>query len=349
MNEEKSLHTHLKALIDANRGAIISITVIITISFLLLFLPRFAESATLLITSLVTSMADALVRILASGISQKAGTMSFTGIEAGNVNGGFYSFKFVLWALVIPLAISRPKGLRSLYLTLSIILLIVLLNIIRLVLASYTSGEGNLFTSGAWSLPYRIILFLLPLFFILHRGAGDITKSGISFLKTWRENQFIIFIAAAVIGSLPGLLYGSGFFLFDGVIWIVFSMAKGMLAVFSVTSSFTGRYLTNEHTSIYMSDSCAGLKTIFMLISLILLGKGKTFPKISFAAFGVLFLLILNAIRVTILFEINNEGAPAGVFDWWHSNFKYLFYIAVMALWLFWLQIQRQISREPQE
>ena len=344
MNEEKSLHTHLKALIDANRGAIISITVIITISFLLLVLPRFAESATLLITSLITSVADALVSILASGVSQKAGTMSFTGIEAGNVNGSFYSIKVILWALVIPLAISRPKGLRSLYLTSALILLIVLLNILRLVLASYTSGDGNMFTAGAWSLPYRIILFLLPLFFILYHGAGGIAKSGISFLKTWRENQFIIFIAAAVIGSLPGLLYGSGFFLFDWVIWLVFSMAKGMLAVFSVASSFTGRYLTNDHTSIYMSDSCAGLKTIFMLIALIFLGKGKIFKKAVFAATGVFFLLFLNAIRVTILFEINNEGAPAGVFDWWHSNFKYLFYIGVIALWMIWLHIVEPIN-----
>ena len=59
---------------------------------------------------------------------------------------------------------------------------------------------------------------------------------------------------------------------------------------------------------------------------------------------GVFFLLILNAIRVTILFEINNEGAPAGVFDWWHSNFKYLFYIGVIALWMIWLYIVEHIN-----
>jgi len=320
-------------------GSIMVFGIVAVISLLILLLPAFATAVSGSAFSLVSTVADAI--------------LTFTGQNknpsVGLTPDSFFAFKFILWAIVISIAATGRSFSASIMLLVYIILVILVLNIVRLTLFATTNINNGFITSGAFSLPYRIVLFIIPLAIFLLKGLRKGSQLRLSVLSGWRDNYFLIFIIAALAGSIPGLLYENGFFLFDWVIWVVFSIAKGLLAVFSVTATFTGRYLTNDHTSIYMSDSCAGLKTIIMLISLLLLGRGKLFHKIIFAVAGVIFLLTLNAIRVTILFEINNESSPARVFDWWHSNFKYLFYIAVMALWLFWLQIQRQISREPQE
>jgi len=60
-----------------------------------------------------------------------------------------------------------------------------------------------------------------------------------------------------------------------------------------------------------------------------------------------LFIIFLNAIRVSLLFAYLDEtGVSNLVIDHWHAIYNNVIYISVFILWVAWFQLQKYLNNE---
>jgi len=135
--------------------------------------------------------------------------------------------------------------------------------------------------------------------------------------------------------------------LLNGLTFIIFSLSKLILSQFSIFVTFRNRLLVDANNSIFMGDPCVGLNIMIVFAIVVLLSMGKKLQKFLFILFGLLFIIFLNAIRVSLLFAYLDEtGVSNLVIDHWHAIYNNVIYISVFILWVAWFQLQKYLNNE---
>jgi exosortase/archaeosortase family protein len=81
--------------------------------------------------------------------------------------------------------------------------------------------------------------------------------------------------------------------------------------------------------------SCTGLKQAYIFFCIIAFYSGNLKQKIWFIPLGLLLIYIVNILRITAITALI-EPFPE-YFDLLHEHlFKYLFYIIMFGMWVFW-------------
>lgn len=87
---------------------------------------------------------------------------------------------------------------------------------------------------------------------------------------------------------------------------------------------------------LFMGDSCDGI-SLFALYSIFIIAfPGRFVPKVIFILIGILFIHILNILRVIALNVLETYS-----YEWTEFNHTYTFtilmYIFIFSMWLFWI------------
>ena len=107
--------------------------------------------------------------------------------------------------------------------------------------------------------------------------------------------------------------------------------------------------LTNDHVYLYAPDTihfatgtgtrivwgCTGLKQSFIWIIIMLVARGKWLRKLWFIPLGFVAIYLFNILRIALIAMII-EHHPE-LFELMHSYvFKYLFYLMLFGMWVWW-------------
>lgn len=157
----------------------------------------------------------------------------------------------------------------------------------------------------------------------------------------WEKYPVLLFVLAFLI--LMSLFYAfmlTSFFQEQFQPAIVAGNAKIssiLLNLFGEQTSASGSVIATEATSISVKRGCDALVPIFLYISAVLAFPTKWRSKIFGILWGILFLLILNIIRIMSLFWI--QLYKPEIFDLMHLEvWQVLFIVLGIAAWGIWMQ-----------
>lgn len=107
-----------------------------------------------------------------------------------------------------------------------------------------------------------------------------------------------------------------------------------MVNIYGYTAIFDGLGISNGISYVGLGPSCIGKSIMVVFSIVVLVSRGKWTHKALYLLSGLVVLLLLNGIRLGLLFVyIDQFGVSAYNYDKWHSIYSMFVYLAVMALW----------------
>ena len=273
-----------------------------------------------------------------------------SGTEFFRVDQNFFSIKFIIWSVSASILLIKPNGLRKILLPSGLILLISVVNILRLFIAFASIKSHYLIINEIQISLYRVLLFLIPIVLLILKNKGHpgkiFSKTGFKSMSDI-DQKVIILTFLGICLCIPGIFVLKVNWLFDSLTYLIFGVAKFILSQFSIVATYGGRLLTNDHAKVYVGDGCIGVNMMLIFSGIIFISKGKTLHKMIYSLAGISIILLLNAIRVSLLFACVLEvSSPEQVGDW-HTGYNFVIYIAVFLLWMVWYHIQKLLKPQP--
>lgn len=106
----------------------------------------------------------------------------------------------------------------------------------------------------------------------------------------------------------------------------------------------------DNNVSVQIIWGCTGLKQAYIFICIIAFSRGPWAKKMWYIPLGLIVVYIFNIFRITFIIAFIENYHNA--FDLLHFYiFKYLFYLIIFAMWVYWEEIivrTKQLSNKPQ-
>ena len=113
------------------------------------------------------------------------------------------------------------------------------------------------------------------------------------------------------------------------VFWIVHLFRDTIILLDDTTLAFT------SNSAVRIVWSCTAIKQAFIWLIIMLVARGPWIKKLWFIPLGWLFAYLFNILRITLI-TMTVEHYPE-LFELLHAYvFKYLFYIMLFGLWIWW-------------
>ena len=181
--------------------------------------------------------------------------------------------------------------------------------------------------------PYRgvigfVVILLISNFFWKYNVLGDETNTLVTLFGIDISSPFV-FMARHVAGICTCLLHAIGS---------------------NVTLSASNIIRHENNVSAQIIWGCTGLKQAYIFFCIIAFSRGPWTKKMWFIPVGLLVVYFFNIFRITFIVAFI-ENHPNS-FDLLHFYiFKYLFYMIIFAMWVYWEEIivgTKQLSNKNQ-
>ncbi len=153
--------------------------------------------------------------------------------------------------------------------------------------------------------------------------------------------------AGSMLGSLFVVMYlyvilGNfvlGFFEFRPWVHFLFSSTQRLLHFMHTDSVLKGNLLIGENANLYMGKACLGMNTILLFAAVVYLTGRDHRSRWLFIAAGVVFINIMNIIRLTLLFRYVQQNSGYDLTMDVHDMYDYVIYSLIFVLWLVWFEV----------
>jgi len=135
------------------------------------------------------------------------------------------------------------------------------------------------------------------------------------------------------------IAYNNYFFINGGLLAkMILQISRYFIEIFGYSCSIENRTLLGQYTILNMGDACIGIDLMFLFATFIALMPGPAKHKLWFIPMGIVAIVILNAIRVILIFisVSNNNGKyllPVEI----HDAFTYPVLGFTLILWIIWI------------
>lgn len=115
---------------------------------------------------------------------------------------------------------------------------------------------------------------------------------------------------------------------------IILVITGSIVTLYGYHVQIIGIEITDGISSVGLGEPCIGKGILMVYIIVLLLSRGPVWRKLAFLGIGVVSLLLLNAIRLSLLFAFVEEfGAASYDYDQWHSIYSGFIYLCVICFW----------------
>lgn len=183
---------------------------------------------------------------------------------------------------------------------------------------------------------YMVLLLSIPVFFI-HKTienedrfiskklAKQVFKVGMIFL--------VFYFSKFVYSFFPTLDQ----FIKNSLASFLLHISQKILLFLDFDVFIAGRKISNGLTWVGIGDPCIGINISIVFAAFILTTRTHFWAKTLYAIGGILFIFLLNAIRITLLFAyIKEAGSNTEVVHKHHDMYNFAIYLIVIVLWFFW-------------
>jgi exosortase/archaeosortase family protein len=129
------------------------------------------------------------------------------------------------------------------------------------------------------------------------------------------------------------------FFDFKSYVFYLLSLTKFAAGMAGFESEIDGPYLTGTNGTLFMAKWCLGLLTMYLFASVVFLSGKHSKAKWIYIVSGLLFLHIVNILRLAFLFVYvqTNEDLSQAMDH--HDIFNIIFYTLIFILWIIWFEL----------
>lgn len=123
---------------------------------------------------------------------------------------------------------------------------------------------------------------------------------------------------------------------------IILLLTGAIVKLYGYQVQIVGIDISDGISSVGLGEPCIGKGVMLVYVVVVLLSKGPVWRKLGFIGIGVVSLLLLNAIRLSLLFAFVEEfGAARYNYDRWHSIYSSFIYLCVISFWWALYQFRR--------
>lgn len=125
----------------------------------------------------------------------------------------------------------------------------------------------------------------------------------------------------------------------DILIAFYLNATKLMVSIFGYGAEINGNYLIGTYGGeLFIAKWCLGLKTMFIFSALVFLTRKKNLTCWVFIGFGLVFLHLLNSIRLSYLFIFVQHNSNSQMIMEHHDIYNIVVYFFIFVLWIIWFE-----------
>lgn len=114
---------------------------------------------------------------------------------------------------------------------------------------------------------------------------------------------------------------------------------QSLASVFGFSSTIDGKYITGYNGGVlYMEKWCLGFITMFVFSAMIYLTRIKNKVALIYISIGIIFLHIVNIVRLFFLFLFVQHNDDSQLIMDHHNMYNLVVYIFIFILWVIWFE-----------
>lgn len=258
-----------------------------------------------------------------------------------NINSMFYSLNQILAVLFIILLTPSPFRSKIIYFSIAFAG-ILLYNFVRITIHSMVP---NTFNTHNWLfnivlIPrWLIVIGVIYIYWKRFPALKELIKKRFNFseeyiLRTFRNLCLLtVLYFLIVIVSFNDYFFISG----DNFISLVLNTSKEVLEILGYESSIDYKTISGPRAILYMDDACLGIDLMFLFSAFIIVLPGPTKHKLWYIFSGLIVIVILNCVRVVLIFVNITENIEYTIPLDIHDLFTYPVLVFTLFLWIMWI------------
>ncbi|MFN8255575.1 MAG: exosortase/archaeosortase family protein [Bacteroidales bacterium] len=253
----------------------------------------------------------------------------------------YFSVNQILTAILIILITKSPIKFKILYLIFTMLIFTVY-NSIRLSLhvlwpetISVHHWIFNIFLIPRWLL----VLLIVHLYWKKFPSLKELIMNKFNFSNKFIHQSFIKIACLVILYYFVVIIAFNNFFFINGRLLVdfVLNTSKYWLENFGYPATVSGKYITGPGAVLYMDDACLGIDLMFLFASFIGMMPGPVRHKIWFIPTGISVIIILNCLRVILIFvNTTNHNGYTLPFEI-HDVFTYPVLVFTFLMWVIWI------------
>lgn len=138
---------------------------------------------------------------------------------------------------------------------------------------------------------------------------------------------------------------------FKPYVHFLLETTRRIVSIFNFTGYISGDQLIGQYGALALSKHCLGFMTMYIFTALVYLTRPKDHQKATwlFIASGLVFLMILNIVRLVVLFIIAQGENGIQRAESHHEIYNAIIYIFIFVMWVIWFELVRRRFRNSQE
>ena len=174
--------------------------------------------------------------------------------------------------------------------------------------------------------------------------AGQLHKWGIPNDFMYKNlNSIIVVLFIYIIMGNPVL----GYFDFKPWVHFLLSSSHHLLAFFGIDSVVSGKLIVGNNANLYLGKACLGMKTILLFAGVVYLTGNKGLLRWLYILGGIIFINLVNIIRLTLLFAYVQRHNGYDLTMDVHDMYDYVIYALIFILWIVWFEFFTGIRKKP--
>lgn len=128
------------------------------------------------------------------------------------------------------------------------------------------------------------------------------------------------------------------YFNFNAYVHFLLSATKMIVSWFGHQPRIEGPYLIGPSGTLFMAKWCLGFITMYVFTLFIYLTGGKTKASWYFIGIGIVFLHIINILRLSFLYMLVQTNIDLAKAEHHHEIYNIIVYIIIFILWIIWYE-----------
>ncbi|MDC0584686.1 archaeosortase/exosortase family protein [Bacteroidales bacterium] len=294
--------------------------------------------------------ADAYIVILAhvgSFIANVFGGISHVSINNDIVFGNgsllpidtrFFSVKLVVGLLIAIVILAKEYQIR--WVLPAFVAWIIGINVLRTGIVAILLSHGVSLLHFDYHALYMLALCAFMYLFFWESLFGKLSDEGNKIVIITRKILFAITILY-FLKLIFNFIAPEKEVVADFLSNIILSVSVSILNFLEYSVNLDGRVLSNDINYIGMGTPCIGINVMLVFMLVIYLSDlSLNIKNISFTLIGIATIIMLNAIRVTLLFvNVVEYGFDPEVLRKQHDTYNLIIYGCVLAIWYVWFNL----------
>jgi exosortase/archaeosortase family protein len=186
---------------------------------------------------------------------------------------------------------------------------------------------------------WLIVLFFIYYYWNKFPEIKGVIERKFDFSSELLRYTFIKIALIVVIYQLFIIITFNNYFYLNGthLIWLILNTSKYLIQFLGYNCLISNRIIYGDNASLYMDDACLGIDLMFLFASFIVVIPGKIKHKIWFIPLGILIILLLNCLRVVLIFVNLSKNRSYSLPLEIHDLFTYPVLIFTLLLWIIWI------------